>query len=87
MSEPMADMSLLETETETDTVAVAAPAFENLIARMEAKFRLGDTEAIHQAHRAGLAAPVLGENGQTAWLHPDGSVRATRDTSHGGGHQ
>ncbi len=76
----MADIALL------DTKAQAEPDFETLVAGMEAKFRQGATNAIRQAHGAGLAAPVLGENGQTAWLHPDGRFRATKDTSHGGGH-
>lgn len=81
MSDPMADTALLQSE------APPAPAIEDIAARLEAKFREGVSEAIQHAHAANLPVPVLGADNQVAWLHPDGSVRATREPMHGGGHQ
>lgn len=75
----MADTDLLQPEASTRTIS---PSFDDIVAGVEAKFQQGVSAAIDQAHRAGLAVPVLDDNGQAAWLHPDGIIRATRDPGH-----
>ncbi len=65
----MADQTHKRTETTTAELAE----------RLQAAFRRATADAIHQAHQAHLPVPVLGQDGQIAWLHPDGVSRPTRD--------
>jgi len=65
--------------------APLSPQAEDVAGWLEAKFRQGVDEAIQQAHQADIPVPVLGDDGNVAWLHPDGIVRPSRDTGQGGG--
>lgn len=60
---------------------------------MEAGFQRANAKAIQKAHAAGIAVPVLEDNGdgtlgdEVVWLHPDGVKRATSEPVHARQHR
>jgi hypothetical protein len=55
------------------------PAPEEVASRLQEAFGAAAADAVRQTHQAGHAVPVLGPADRLVWLHPDGTVRATRD--------
>lgn len=47
--------------------------------RLQSAFRDAVTDSIIETHRANLAVPFAGTEGEIVWLHPNGTLRPARE--------